>query len=228
MHFKPFCLVAVLLVLASVSFVEATPVHSGQMLVKAQNGGNNNAAAGSSSNTVSSNNDNSNNASSDSNNTSSNNSNSASSNNNNSSNDSSNSSSSDNSSATSTNSASAPARTRPCDQGDQSLAAALQANVIIALGQQASVITLQGISADQAAQEQLDDSTDSVSGIARRSKGNNNVASNANSNSNSSSSSSNSGSNSSSSSSSNSGFSADFQAGVDRLNQFLNSKVACR
>jgi len=52
---------------------------------------------------------------------------------------------SNNNTASATNSAAAATRTRPCDQGDQSLAAALQANVIIGIGQQASVVTLQGL-----------------------------------------------------------------------------------
>jgi hypothetical protein len=53
-------------------------------------------------------------------------------------------SSSDNSTAaTGTSTAASATRTRPCDQGDQSLAAGLQAAVVISMGQQASILTLQ-------------------------------------------------------------------------------------
>ncbi|KZP25688.1 hypothetical protein FIBSPDRAFT_1041292 [Athelia psychrophila] len=47
--------------------------------------------------------------------------------------------------ASSTQTAAAATRTRPCDQGDQSLAAALNSMVTVGLGQQASVLTLQGL-----------------------------------------------------------------------------------
>lgn len=36
-------------------------------------------------------------------------------------------------------------RNRACDQGDQSLASGMQSNVVIGIGQQASVVTLQGL-----------------------------------------------------------------------------------
>jgi hypothetical protein len=49
--------------------------------------------------------------------------------------------------ATGTSSAASATRTRPCDQGDQSLAAGLQASVVIGIGQQASVVTLQNSTA---------------------------------------------------------------------------------
>lgn len=52
-----------------------------------------------------------------------------------------------NSTASSTSTASAATRTRPCDQGDQSLAAGLQASVVIGIGQQASILTLQNATA---------------------------------------------------------------------------------
>ncbi|KAF7311863.1 hypothetical protein MIND_00197100 [Mycena indigotica] len=48
--------------------------------------------------------------------------------------------------ASSTATAAGATRTRPCDQGDQSLAAGLNAAVVIGLGLQASVATLQNIS----------------------------------------------------------------------------------
>jgi hypothetical protein len=50
---------------------------------------------------------------------------------------------SDNSTASATSSAASATRTRACDQGDQSLAAGLQASVVIGIGQQAAVATLQ-------------------------------------------------------------------------------------
>jgi len=53
------------------------------------------------------------------------------------------SSSSSNNTASSTSTANSATRTRPCDQGDQSLAAGLQAAVVIGIGQQASVATIQ-------------------------------------------------------------------------------------
>jgi len=57
-------------------------------------------------------------------------------------------SSSDNSTAaTGTSTAASATRTRPCDQGDQSLAAGLQAAVVISMGQQASILTLQNSTA---------------------------------------------------------------------------------
>jgi len=56
-------------------------------------------------------------------------------------------SSSNSTSASSTSTAAAATRTRPCDQGDQSLAAGLQASVVIGIGQQASVLTLQNSTA---------------------------------------------------------------------------------
>jgi len=46
--------------------------------------------------------------------------------------------------ATGTSTAVSATRTRPCDMGDQSLAGGLQASVLIGIGQQASVVTLQG------------------------------------------------------------------------------------
>jgi len=56
-------------------------------------------------------------------------------------------SSSNSTSASSTTTAASATRTRPCDQGDQSLAAGLQAMVVIGIGQQASVLTLQNSTA---------------------------------------------------------------------------------
>jgi len=47
--------------------------------------------------------------------------------------------------ASSTSSAASATRTRPCDQGDISLANGLTANVQVGLGEQASVVTLQGL-----------------------------------------------------------------------------------
>ncbi|KAJ7595774.1 hypothetical protein C8J56DRAFT_923182 [Mycena floridula] len=76
--------------------------------------------------------------------------------------DSSNSTSVDNSSnstATGVSSAASATRTRACDQGDQSLAAALQANVVIGLGLQASVATLQGLANGGAAADVTDAQT---------------------------------------------------------------------
>jgi len=49
--------------------------------------------------------------------------------------------------ATSTSTASSSTKTRECDQGDQSLAAGLNAAVTVGLGLQASVVTLQNASA---------------------------------------------------------------------------------
>jgi len=49
-----------------------------------------------------------------------------------------------NSTASGTSSAASATRTRPCDMGDQSLAGGLAASVLIGIGQQASVVTLQG------------------------------------------------------------------------------------
>jgi hypothetical protein len=49
--------------------------------------------------------------------------------------------------ATATSSAASATRTRPCDQGDQSLAAGLSAAVVIGIGQQASIVTLQNSTA---------------------------------------------------------------------------------
>jgi len=49
--------------------------------------------------------------------------------------------------ATGTSSAASATRTRACDQGDQSLAAGLQASVVIGIGQQASIVTLQNSTA---------------------------------------------------------------------------------
>jgi len=46
--------------------------------------------------------------------------------------------------ATGTSTAASATRTRLCDMGDQSLAAGLQASVLVGIGQQASVVTLQG------------------------------------------------------------------------------------
>jgi len=60
--------------------------------------------------------------------------------------DSSDDSSDDSSNASATSTAASATRTRPCDQGDQSLAAGLNAAVIIGMGEQASVVTLQNIS----------------------------------------------------------------------------------
>lgn len=54
------------------------------------------------------------------------------------------------SNATATSTAASATRTRPCDQGDQSLAAGLNAAVIIGMGEQASVVTLQNISSQAA------------------------------------------------------------------------------
>ncbi|KAJ7199002.1 hypothetical protein GGX14DRAFT_468557 [Mycena pura] len=56
----------------------------------------------------------------------------------------------DSSAATSTSTAASATRTRPCDQGDQSLAAGLTAAVVVGMGQQASVLTLQNISSQAA------------------------------------------------------------------------------
>jgi len=56
----------------------------------------------------------------------------------------------DDSSATATSTAASATRTRPCDQGDQSLAAGLTAAVVVGMGQQASVLTLQNISSQAA------------------------------------------------------------------------------
>jgi len=58
-----------------------------------------------------------------------------------------NSASADNSTASATQTAGSATRTRPCDQGDQALAAGLQASVVIGIGQQASVVTLQNSTA---------------------------------------------------------------------------------
>lgn len=55
--------------------------------------------------------------------------------------------SADNSTASATQTAGSATRTRPCDQGDQALAAGLQASVVIGIGQQASVVTLQNSTA---------------------------------------------------------------------------------
>jgi len=49
--------------------------------------------------------------------------------------------------ATATATASGATRTRACDMGDQALAGGLQASVLIGIGQQASVVTLQGAAA---------------------------------------------------------------------------------
>jgi hypothetical protein len=68
--------------------------------------------------------------------------------------------------ATSTSTAASATRTRPCDQGDQSLAAGLSAAVVIGIGQQASVLTLQNstAAADFAtAQQRLQQFTDTQS-----------------------------------------------------------------
>ncbi|KAF7375622.1 hypothetical protein MSAN_00451100 [Mycena sanguinolenta] len=67
--------------------------------------------------------------------------------------------------ATSTSTAASATRTRPCDQGDQSLAAGLSAAVVIGIGQQASVLTLQNstAAADFAtAQQRLQQFTDTA------------------------------------------------------------------
>ncbi|KAJ7239376.1 hypothetical protein B0H12DRAFT_1136098 [Mycena haematopus] len=71
--------------------------------------------------------------------------------------------SSDNSTASATSTAASATRTRPCDQGDQSLAAGLSAAVVIGIGQQASVLTLQNSTADAdfaTAQQRLQQFTD--------------------------------------------------------------------
>ncbi|KAJ7765856.1 hypothetical protein DFH07DRAFT_358322 [Mycena maculata] len=52
-------------------------------------------------------------------------------------------SSSNSTAASSTSTAAAATRTRPCDMGDQSLAGGLAASVLIGIGQQASVLTIQ-------------------------------------------------------------------------------------
>jgi len=59
--------------------------------------------------------------------------------------------------ASSTSSAAAAARTRPCDQGDQSLAAGLQANTVVGIGLQASVATIQGLLATNGAASDIQD-----------------------------------------------------------------------
>jgi hypothetical protein len=79
--------------------------------------------------------------------------------------DDSSSSSSSNNTASSTSTANSATRTRPCDQGDQSLAAGLQAAVVIGIGQQASVATIQATnnSADfQTAVTRLQQFTDTM------------------------------------------------------------------
>ncbi|KAE9399875.1 hypothetical protein BT96DRAFT_939043 [Gymnopus androsaceus JB14] len=62
-----------------------------------------------------------------------------------------------NSTASSTVTAASSTRTRPCDQGDQSLAAGLQANVIVGIGQQASVLTIQSLLASGGAASDIQD-----------------------------------------------------------------------
>jgi len=56
-------------------------------------------------------------------------------------------SSSNSTAATSTSTAASATRTRPCDMGDQSLAGGLAASVLIGIGQQASIVTLQNATA---------------------------------------------------------------------------------
>ncbi|KAF9021720.1 hypothetical protein BDP27DRAFT_1439106 [Rhodocollybia butyracea] len=62
-----------------------------------------------------------------------------------------------NSTASGTTTAASATRTRPCDQGDQSLAAGLQANVIVGIGQQASVLTIQSLLASGGAASDVQD-----------------------------------------------------------------------
>jgi len=61
------------------------------------------------------------------------------------------------SSASSTVTAASATRTRPCDQGDQSLAAGLQANVIVGIGEQASVLTIQSLLSSGGAASDIQD-----------------------------------------------------------------------
>ncbi|KAM0747506.1 hypothetical protein T439DRAFT_359289 [Meredithblackwellia eburnea MCA 4105] len=67
----------------------------------------------------------------------------------------------DNSNSTSTSSsvssATSPARTRARDQGDQSLAAGLQAMVTIGIGQQAAVLTIQNLTTSGGAASDISD-----------------------------------------------------------------------
>jgi hypothetical protein len=62
-----------------------------------------------------------------------------------------------NSTASGTTTAASATRTRPCDQGDQSLAAGLQANIIVGIGQQASVLTIQSLLASGGAASDVQD-----------------------------------------------------------------------
>ena len=61
----------------------------------------------------------------------------------------------DSKSGSATSTAASATRTRPCDQGDQSLAAGLTANSVVGLGEQASVLSLQGLVSSNGNQQDI-------------------------------------------------------------------------
>lgn len=65
--------------------------------------------------------------------------------------------SSNSTAASGTGTAASATRTRPCDQGDQSLAAGLQANTVVGIGEQAAVVTLQGLVTSNGAASDISD-----------------------------------------------------------------------